>query len=213
VRRRQFYDIMLADADRLHQTVDQVLRAGAAGQARRTATRAAVDVGELSRESIELARVRHHLQPGAIAFESHHAGTLLVRGDADDLRTALSNLLDNAVKYSGGHVRISVSVAAPTPVTVWVRVQDQGIGIPHKQLKRVFRRFYRVRGLRQITGTGLGLYIVKGIVRAHGGRIFAQSEGEGRGATFTIELPRLVPEPTTAAAQGPAGRYALRRRA
>jgi signal transduction histidine kinase len=146
--------------------------------------------------------------------ELHHTGSLLVQGDPEDLRTALSNLLDNAVKYSGDRVRITVSVAAPTPVSVWMRVQDRGMGIPRKQLKRIFRRFYRgpARGLRQIAGTGLGLFIVKSIARAHGGRVFAQSEGEGRGATFTIELPRLVPEQSTAAQPATAGRYGLRRR-
>ena len=106
----------------------------------------------------------------------------------------ISNLVDNAVKYSGESVRVTVALAAPTPETVWVRVQDRGIGIPHKQLKRIFNRFYRVqtRGLKQIKGTGLGLYIVRTIAKAHGGRVFAQSEGEGRGATFTVELPRLA---------------------
>jgi signal transduction histidine kinase len=73
-------------------------------------------------------------------------------------------------------------------------VQDRGVGIPKKHLKRIFNRFYRVQrhGLKQIKGTGLGLYIVRSIARAHGGRVFAQSEGEGQGATFTLELPRLA---------------------
>ena len=193
-QRREFYDIMLADADRLQHTVEQVLKAGAASQKPKIVARAPVDMGVLARECVDLATVRHHLQRGAIALEAHDDKSLVVRGDAEELRTVVTNLLDNAVKYSADAVRVTVSVAAPSPDTVWVRVQDRGVGIPRKQLKRIFRRFYRVqaRGLKQVKGTGLGLYIVRSIARAHGGRVFVQSEGEGRGATFTLELPRLA---------------------
>jgi signal transduction histidine kinase len=192
--RKQFYEIMLADADRLHRTVEQVLKAGAVAQKPKVIARAPVDMAALSRECVQLALVRHHLPPSAVALEAHDDHPLVVAGDAEELRTVLTNLLDNAVKYSGDHVRVTVSVAAPSPGTVWVRVQDRGVGIPRKQLKRIFNRFYRVqaRGLKQIKGTGLGLYIVRTIARAHGGRVFAQSEGEGRGATFTLELPRVA---------------------
>ena len=195
-KRREFYEIMLADTARLHHTVDQVLKAGAARE-RTRGDRTVVDVGALTRECVELATVRHHLQPGTIALHSRDPHQLNVRGDADQLRTVLANLLDNAVKYSGAEVRVTVDVAAPAPHTVWVRVQDRGIGIPKRQLKRIFNRFYRVPSLRlkAVKGTGLGLYIVRSIVRAHGGKVFAQSEGEGRGATFTLELPRFAGEP------------------
>jgi signal transduction histidine kinase len=192
-QRRQFYDVMLADADRLNRTVEQVLKAGVVREKKRKeGARAAVDIGTLARECVDLAALRHHLPPGAIALESRTDQSLRVFGDPDDLRMVISNLLDNAVKYSGDHLRITVTLAAPTPETVWVRVQDRGIGIPKAQLKRIFKRFYRVqaRGLKQVKGTGLGLYIVRAIARAHGGRVFAQSEGEGQGATFTVELPR-----------------------
>ena len=190
-QRRGFYDIMLADAERLHRTVDQVLKAGAVSQKPKVIARAPVDISSLARECVELAAARHHLEADAIVLESHDAGPLMVRGDAEELRTVVTNLLDNAVKYSTDSVRVIVAVAAPSPDTVWVRVQDRGVGIPRKQLKRIFRRFYRVqtRG-KKVKGTGLGLYIVRSIARAHGGRVFAQSEGEGCGATFTLELPR-----------------------
>jgi len=193
-QRRDFYNIMLADAERLHRTVDQVLKAGVVREKQRAVARGPVDVGALVEECVGLALVRHHLQPGAIALETPDDRPLMVSGDAEELRTVVTNLLDNAVKYSGHAVRVTASAAAPSPDTVWIRVQDRGVGIPSKQIKRIFNRFYRVqaKGLRHIKGTGLGLYIVRSIARSHGGRVFAQSEGEGRGSTFTLELPRLT---------------------
>jgi two-component system, OmpR family, sensor histidine kinase SenX3 len=204
-QRREFYNIMLADADRLHNTVNQVLKAGvlrekpgAAG-----ARAAVVDVAALALDCVELARLRHHLQPEAVELQVQQGASLLVKGDAEELRTVLANLLDNAVKYSGQGVRITVAVVSPAPHSLWVRVVDHGVGIPKRQLKRIFNRFYRVQplGLKAVKGTGLGLYIVRSIARAHGGRVFAHSEGEGRGATFTVELPRFAGEPDAVALQ------------
>jgi two-component system, OmpR family, sensor histidine kinase SenX3 len=191
-QRRQFYDVMLADTDRLHRTVEQVLKAGVVREKRSLAAHAPVDMDVLVRECVELVTRRQHLPPGAIALQSETDQPLAVLGDPDDLRTVVLNLLDNAVKYSGDTLRVTVTLAAPSPETVWVRVQDRGAGIPRAQLKRIFKRFYRVqsRGFKQVKGSGLGLYIVRAIARAHGGRVFAQSEGEGQGATFTVELPR-----------------------
>lgn len=194
-QRRDFYRVMLADADRLQQTVEQVLKAGVAGQRAPLQHRAPVDITALTAEVLETARRRHHLaeETMTLSLASTSSSTLLVDGDIDELRTALSNLVDNAVKYSRDTVQISVEVAAPAPETVWVRVKDRGVGIPRPQLKRIFNRFYRfqTRGFK-VKGTGLGLYIVRSIVKQHGGRVFAFSEGEGQGATFTVELPRLL---------------------
>jgi len=126
-------------------------------------------------------------------FESPEASSAKVAGDVDELRAAFSNLLDNAVKYSDDEVRVSVSVATLDEKRVAVRVADKGIGIPSAQLKRIFKRFYRVPGrfMARVKGTGLGLFIVHSVVEKHGGRVFAESAGLGHGSTFTIQLPRV----------------------
>jgi signal transduction histidine kinase len=193
-KRQEFYDVMLADSDRLLQTVEQVLRAGQSGQRRRKLNLRKVDVGELVTECVKLTRVRHNLAAEAVTFtESVNGERPQVKADAEELRVAISNLLDNAVKYSGKGVQISVEVAALDPKKVAVRIEDKGIGIPSAQLKRIFKRFYRVPGrvMARFKGTGLGLFIVSSVVERHGGRVFAESEGPGQGSRFTIELPRL----------------------
>jgi signal transduction histidine kinase len=192
-QRREFYRIMLSDADRLQHTVEQVLKAGVAGQRPRLVHRGPVDVAALAAECVNTARERHHLPEHAVQFVSASPQAAMVEGDVDELRTALANLIDNAVKYSLDEVQVVVEVASPAPDSVWVRVRDRGVGIPPSQLKRVFNRFYRFQAHGfKVKGTGLGLFIVKSIARQHGGRVFAHSEGEGTGATFTLELPRLA---------------------
>jgi signal transduction histidine kinase len=117
----------------------------------------------------------------------------MVQGNPVELRTAVANLLENAVKYSGQQRKITVDLLSPDLDTVLLRVQDNGIGIARPELKRIFKRFYRVhnRATDQVKGTGLGLFIVRSIVRRHGGEAFAESAGEGRGSSFTIRLPRV----------------------
>ncbi|MGH9875621.1 MAG: sensor histidine kinase [Pyrinomonadaceae bacterium] len=193
-KRQEFYDVMLADSDRLLQTVEQVLRAGQSGQRRRPLNLRKIDVGELVSECVNLTRVRHNLAADSVTFtESSNGERPQVKADAEELRVAISNLLDNAVKYSVKGVQISVEVAALDGKKVAVRIDDKGIGIPAAQLKRIFKRFYRVPGrmMARIKGTGLGLFIVSSIVARHGGKVFAESEGRGLGSRFTIELPRL----------------------
>jgi signal transduction histidine kinase len=196
-RRREFYDIMLADSDRLLHTIEQVLQAGQqAGQRKRRFAAVNVDLSALTRECIEIARTRYHLSSDALklvgAASEHNQNAAVVKGDPDELRTAVANLIDNAVKYSGDDVDVSVEITQPDKRNVAVRVSDRGIGIPGNQLKLIFGRFYRAQTpmMQRIKGTGLGLFIVYSIARRHGGRAFAESAGEGRGSTFTIQLPR-----------------------
>jgi two-component system sensor histidine kinase SenX3 len=143
---------------------------------------------------MDAAHVRHHLQPEALRYEesSINGSGVHVLGSAEDLRTAVYNVLDNAIKYSGDHVEVCVRLETPDEKRIVLSVRDRGIGIPRDDVKQIFKRFYRVthRSRAHVKGTGLGLFIVKAIAKKHGGRVFAQSEGEGQGATIVLELPR-----------------------
>ncbi len=193
-RRKEFYQIMLSDSDRLLHTVEQVLRAGRTGHRRRQIQQSVIDLRELARECLGLARQRTHLDDVALhmAEPANDREPLMVQGDADELRAAISNLIDNAIKYSDQEVNISVEVEPVDHKQIAVRVSDRGIGIARSQLKLIFRRFYRVprRKAIRIKGSGLGLFIVRSVVSKHGGKAFADSPGEGLGSTFTILLPR-----------------------
>ena len=194
-QRQEFYDIMLADSDRLLKTVEQVLRAGRTRHRGRRIAMSVINLSEIVRECLELARVRYGLNETHLIYtESPEASNARVSGDIDELRAAFVNLLDNAVKYSDEEVRVVVSVSALDEKRVTVRVADQGIGIPQAQLKRIFKRFYRVPGrfMARVKGTGLGLFIVKSVVQKHGGRVYAESAGVGQGSTFVVQLPRVL---------------------
>ena len=194
-QRQKFYRLMLHDTDRLLGTVDQVLKAGEARYTKPKPNKVPLEMNELVRESIELAKARHHLEPEVMKYVAPpDDGAIKVLGDAEDLRAAVSNLLDNAIKYSGEKIDITVRLETPEPELVKLSVQDHGVGIPADELKRIFRRFYRVRNraLSKVKGTGLGLFIVRAIAKAHGGKAYAVSEGEGKGTTVTIELPRTA---------------------
>ena len=192
-QRSDFYHLMLSDTDRLLSTVEQVLKAGQAGHRRAARHLTEVDFAALVRECIDVARTRHHLQPEAMRFDasSMNGSSASVTGELEELRTAVSNLLDNAVKYSVNRVDVAVQLHSRDKQLILI-VTDQGIGIPRSELKRIFRRFYRVpmRSISHVKGTGLGLFIVRSIARKHGGKVSAESPGEGRGTTVTLQLPR-----------------------
>jgi len=192
-QRQEFYRLMLDDTDRLRATVEQVLKAGEVGYRHPVMRSALVDFGNLVSDCMELARTRHKLAPEALHWQGSADGSAVkVHGDPDELRTAIGNILDNAIKYSGGSVDVAIEIDTLKNDSVSLRVHDSGVGIPRHELKRIFKRFYRVssRSVSSVKGTGLGLFIVRAIARAHGGRVFAESAGEAHGTTVTLELPR-----------------------
>jgi two-component system, OmpR family, sensor histidine kinase SenX3 len=195
-KRREFYRIMLEDSDRLLNTIEQVLRAGSVASWPRLgrSARMRIDLGELVAECVDLARTRFRLDAESLVYEPRVAqGHSFVTGDPEELKTAVWNLIDNAIKYSPSPPRVRVLLDETPEQRLAVRVFDNGVGISPAELKRVFRRFYRIPtavAVRARGSSGLGLFIVRSVARRHGGKAFAQSEGSGRGSIFTLLLPR-----------------------
>ena len=187
-KRHEFYQIMLADSDRLLATIEQVLRTGRLGAASPKPNLTRTDLGELIEECLARARTMHALPADSLTFHSQAPSTILA--DADEVRGAILNLIDNAVKYSGSGVKVTVETER-LDGHVLVRVKDEGPGIPKTELKRIFKRFHRVPGqlAARVKGTGLGLFIARSVAKRHGGRAWAESEGPGRGSTFVLQLP------------------------
>ncbi len=188
-QRREFIHRMGEDLDRLEDTVGQVLAAARAEEAPRAkGMKAAVELQGLLIQHTEDLRERHRLSGEAVRVDSLRP--LRVRGDEAELGLVFRNLLENAVKYSENPVQIRIGVREVADGRVRVEISDQGIGIPKQDLNRIFQRFYRARRdvRRQASGLGLGLFVVRTLLRKHGGRIVALSEGAGRGSRFVVTL-------------------------
>jgi signal transduction histidine kinase len=184
---RQHLGIVDRNAERLLALVSDLLFAARLQDGRLELQRDEVDLAHLAAQSVESARPRAEL--GSVALHAELEPVPLVRGEAARLAQLLDNLVSNAIKFtpSGGDVVVKVT---PGDGFACIQVSDTGIGIPDAERERLFERFFRSQSAleRQIQGTGLGLYISKAIVDAHGGRIGVQS-AEGEGTTFIVELP------------------------
>lgn len=194
-KRQEFYGVMIADSNRLLNTVELVLKASRTREKNHQLNIAEINLVELLTESVERIKIRYDLKEGAINL-SQIDSKIKVSGDGDDLQTVFTNLLDNAVKYSGEEIKVLIAAKNLNAKFVVVRIKDSGIGIAPAELKRIFKRFYRVssRQMQKTKGTGLGLFIVRSIIEKHGGRISAESKGEGTGTTFIVQLPKAVNE-------------------
>jgi len=201
-RREDFYRTMRQDLDRLNATINNVLNA-AMYTDRPVVDPQPLDLAKLVHRSIDLTRTRHQLTREAIRYEGDEA--LTIRGHAGALETAVLNLLDNAVKYSKDPVQVDVEVRGGGDGLAHLRVRDRGIGMSRAHLAFIFNRFYRIGSevRRSRTGTGLGLFIVKSVVKGHHGTISAESAGPDRGSTFTVTLPGVIDQMEEAAEPAP----------
>lgn len=190
-KRKDFYRIMHDDANRLLGTIEQVLEASRVGS-RRNPSKQEVNLLDLIEESIQTARARHHLAEETVSFQKKlpTGDRAIVRGDWQEIKSAVANLLDNSIKYSGNTPKVQVELERLDAKRLALRVKDNGIGIADAELKRIFSRFYRIPSAvaSRVKGTGLGLFIVRSVANKYGGRVYAMSEGPGMGSTFVLEL-------------------------
>jgi len=195
-QRQDFYRIMLADSDRLLSTVEQVLKAGELGARHRHKERTLLELAPLVADCVAITLERNHLPADSIQLlPIPGAVRLHVRAIPEDLRTAVLNLLDNAVKYSPNGVHVICSIAIVNYTKLALTVTDTGVGLEPADLKRIFKRFYRVPGriAARVKGTGIGLFLVRSIAGQHGGSVAAASPGPNLGATITFTLPLANP--------------------
>jgi signal transduction histidine kinase len=197
-QREQMRHMMLADVERLSTFIDDILEATRISHGLKTQQWTAVNVTALVQRCVEGVQRRYELDDAAIRIDVR--ADLTIHTDPTALETVLKNLLDNAVKYSTPPPRVHVEVEADSATHVRIEVRDEGIGIDRKQLKRVFKRFYRVPSddVYARSGTGLGLYVVAALVRNLGGNIAAHSEGHMRGTRISVRLPVAVAAGETA---------------
>lgn len=190
-KRMEFYDVMLADSDRLLTTVETVLQAGRVREKSRKLNISAIDLKELLAECIKIVKTRYNFEGDEFDFPEN-TESCEISGDYAELQTAFNNILDNAVKYSSEKIKISVRLKNLSDKQVLISIRDKGIGLKDGEAKKIFKRFYRVSNdlTHQKKGTGLGLFIVESVIKKHGGSIRARSVGEGRGTTFIIRLPK-----------------------
>ena len=182
----RFLDTMLADTDRLNNLISNLLMTAKLEKRVRAQHYPVIDLGELVEKV--MAQKKARLPEGGQLTVQVEKG-IKAGVDTDGMETILRNLFENAVLYSPATAEITVSLARKGRTCV-LTFRDNGRGIEKKDLKKVFRMFYRVRHPGEnIRGTGLGLYIVRSVVKEHGGKITVASEGVGKGCMFTITLP------------------------
>jgi signal transduction histidine kinase len=176
------------EADRLTELIDNLLAASKMqADGLRLTNLSDVNLRIVAERSVERFKTQTKIHTLVLDFPDDFP---IIHGDETRLRQVIDNLVSNAIKYSprGGEVRICGTF---NDQSVTVEVSDQGVGLPEDELDRIFERFYRVEGAlsRKTQGTGLGLYLARAVVEAHGGEIVVESK-PGKGSTFRFTLPR-----------------------
>ncbi|MBT3273130.1 MAG: HAMP domain-containing histidine kinase [Spirochaetales bacterium] len=187
-RRTEFIELMLKDSQRLNALINSILEISGLEERKKVYHPTFYAADELFQQLVNEAAEQFNLPKGSVRFIGKTGS--ICKTDRRSMKIVLNNLFDNAIKYSGGPVNLTVKVTTESGRLI-VRTGDQGIGILEKDQREIFKKFRRISSAYSpsVKGTGLGLYWVKEIIRQHHGKISVYSAGLNRGTTFTIELP------------------------
>ena len=187
-KQREFIDLMMKDASRLKNLINSILEISALEQKKVSHSYQVYEADSLFKKLVEESVEQFKLPAGSIKIEGKTDCKCVV--DRSALKIVMNNLIDNALKYSIEEVSININLSRISKKLI-VEIADKGIGIPAGELKKIFNKFYRIYDINipNVKGTGLGLYWIREIIKTHGGKITALSEGKDKGSMFRIELP------------------------
>lgn len=190
-KKKEFYELMMRDAERLKNLINSILEVSAMDKKKTQKDFEIYKADETIKEIILESAQQFKLNLAAINFSGNAGCNILI--NRNSIKTVFDNLVDNSIKYSTRDLQINV-LFKQNSKKFEVEFSDNGIGIPHDQIKKIFQRFYRIyeSDIPNVKGTGLGLYVVREIIKNHKGKVTASSEGKGKGSKFKIELPVFI---------------------
>jgi signal transduction histidine kinase len=190
-KRQEFYGMMMRDAERLKNLINSILEIALMDKKKLMGDFEVYKTDETIKKIILESAEQFKLKEAHIKFSGEAGCDILI--NRSSIKTVYDNLVDNSTKYCVNELEIKVNFKRSAK-KVEIEFADNGIGIPHEEIKKIFQRFHRIydKDIPNVKGTGLGLYVVKEIIKNHKGKISAHSEGKSKGAKFKIELPIYV---------------------
>ena len=190
-KKKEFYVLMMRDAERLKNLVNSILEIASMDKKKSYRDFEVYKADETIKKIILESATQFQLKEGSIRFSGDAGCDILL--DRNSIKTVFDNLVDNSIKYSNSNLQITVLFKRNSK-KIEIEFSDNGIGISGDQTKKIFQKFYRIydMDIPNVKGTGLGLYVVREIIKNHKGKVYAFSEGKGKGSKFKIELPIYI---------------------
>jgi two-component system, OmpR family, phosphate regulon sensor histidine kinase PhoR len=187
-KKKEFYGLMMRDAERLKNLVNSILEIASMDKKKSYRDFEIYKADETIKKVVLESAEQFQLKASAIKFSGDAGCDILL--DRNSIKTVFDNLVDNSIKYSVAPLEILIKFKRNTKKAE-IEFSDNGIGIPNDQIKKIFQKFHRIydKDIPNVKGTGLGLYVVREIIKNHRGKVFAFSDGKGKGSKFKIELP------------------------